>query len=200
MIGENAAANHLRHPQVMQNQPQIGAGQGAVGGFRHHDLVALRGQRGDDLAFPLVLRQQQIVPARQFLTERTVAAVFGLAGDAGEQNRVAVGAEAGLQALDRRDHAGLHALMKRRPGVVGGALGFSQQGRVGALQISVLHVDDQQRQLAPFQDRIRRFRRVLVVQGTIRGFPGRLGRHRHDEQPLMLELPQNAAMVAPITF
>jgi hypothetical protein len=66
----------------VQDQPQIGAGEGAVGGLEDDDLVVLRREFRHDPALGAVLRQQQIVEAGLLLAQRAVAPVLLEAGDA----------------------------------------------------------------------------------------------------------------------
>jgi hypothetical protein len=42
LIGEDAAADDLRDAQIVEDQPQIGTGEGAVGGLGDDDLVPCR--------------------------------------------------------------------------------------------------------------------------------------------------------------
>ena len=93
LVGEDAATDDLRDAQIVEDQSQIGTGQRAVGCLDNDDLIRLRSNLGNDLRFPFVLGQQQIIPAGQPLTERSIASITRLAGNAGEQYLVSVAPE-----------------------------------------------------------------------------------------------------------
>ncbi|MNL53019.1 hypothetical protein D3C87_1762350 [compost metagenome] len=65
----------------------------------------------------------------------------------------------------------MHALVERRPGVIAGKVAGRQGRRVRAIEIGVLHVDDEQRHLALFEHRFLGLRGTLVVEGTAFGLP-----------------------------
>jgi len=69
LIGENASNDYVGDTDIVQHQPEIGAGQRAVGSLGDRDLVAFRRERIDDLAVVPVLGKKKVVEARFFLTE-----------------------------------------------------------------------------------------------------------------------------------
>ena len=81
--------------------------------------------------------------------------------DAGKQHLVPVAPESMQKFLDGRNYRAMHAAVRRRPSIVIGAPGRIQIGLVRTFQVDVLNVDHQQRQLAPFQDRVGRFGRAM---------------------------------------
>jgi hypothetical protein len=158
LAGEHASFIGGWQEGAVTSALDAGTGQGAVGGLGDDDFVRLRGNVGNDLRLPLVLGQQQIVPSGQLLAERAVASVCRLAGDARVQDFMTVAAEAIQQPPDCRQHGPAHAFVKRRPGVIRGAPRDIKRRRLGPPQIRVLHIDDEQSELAALEHRIRRLR------------------------------------------
>jgi hypothetical protein len=160
---------------ISQDQPQVGAGQRRVGGLGGDDLVTLRSQLGNELRGVLGLGQQEVVPARQLLAERAVAAVVLVAGDAGEQALRADAAAKLKHFGGARDDLAGHALVERGPRVEAAALLRAQRVAVRALDVDVLHVDDEEGRRRGLDHRVVRLGRAVVVEGTVGGLPGYAG-------------------------
>ena len=121
---------------------------------------------GDKLGVPLVLRQKQVVPARQLLGERALAPIFGMRGDAGEQAFDSRLPRKGEYLGGARNDLPMHPVVKRRPQIIAALFVFAQALPVRPLQISVLHIDHEQGRLFRIEPRIGRFRRTIIIERT----------------------------------
>ena len=100
-----------------------------------------------------------------------IAAVLGVAGDAGEQALVTPGAEQGQEFPRARDDDVAHPVVERRPGVVAALFFSGERGPVGARKIGVLHVDEKERRAFSGEVGIRGLRRAVVVDGSVVRLP-----------------------------
>ncbi|CUX00677.1 hypothetical protein AGR2A_Lc90082 [Agrobacterium genomosp. 2 str. CFBP 5494] len=171
LVGKNAGANNVGDAHIGQQKPEIRARQRTVCGLGDNDLAVLGGNLRKYLRSLLILRKQKIVPSRLLLAERTIPAIGAQTSNSREKHVEAECAKPFQETPGIGDDGVMHALVKRRPSVIADKMITRERVGSWAIEIRVLHVDDEKRHLALFKRRIVGFRSALIVEGTAVGFP-----------------------------